>query len=1199
MRGSGAAIPIRRCGTIVAAAVHCSDARDVATAVEESYLVGDAHRDCEELRVANDQKRHQAELNVQFCEDFKENCAVCVPCGLRLAEKVQLPVVRHFGLQVLEHVIKFRWNDMSGEDKLCLKDSVMGLISNGMHPVLEEGAHIKNVFARIVVEMIKREWPQNWPDMLSELDALTKKGEVQTELVMFILLRLAEDVVTFQSLPPQRRRDIHSTMTQSMDKLFAFMLGILQESVTQYQLQKNYPAQTGQGLCRVAVAALNTLAGYIDWVPITHIVADNCKLLEMLCLLLGEPELQVEAAECLLIAVSRKGRLEDRAPLTILFGDSAMNCILGAAQMADVEGLVEKWYVFLKRLCQVLCALGNQICAVTVVTDPQATAPENFGKYLDALLAFTRHPSLFLRNSTLLTWGSLFRHELLSKDPQMLATVPRFMQIAMNNIVKVGFPSKNDNPSCEYSRLDYDSDEDFSGAYSSFRAWMGNILKAACLLDPLTGFHMARNWLNFLLTATKKPESQSNPHPGNGPGGPLSPEHTQWDAMTFFCECVIRASFSALCQEERHIAEGTKLLQAILTYETKDPVVLSSVLTNLSSCFPFIRYMSSYMPVVFSKLLAAVTFQASFSKPHYELLYTQIKQLLEEEWALGQLEKCAVIEALVLVCNQLKDFQKQKSFLAEFMDSSVSIWLSEEVQRAISSPDALLSYVGLVAPATIDTEEDSFRMNRTRLSFCSCVTLRILIRAHWPSDLDEAKAGGFLYGFTATGSAMYRHPCSESLLKQLDSVFALVRTLDGLYRPDILTKMGDLSKALDIMEADRKCILGLMPQMSDPTELPVHKSLQERLQGFFCTLYENCYQILGECGPNLQQDFYSIPDLVPHLLESLFTNMDNVPDFRLRTMLRAFVKPFILFCPSEKYGTTVIPILGPLLNYLQQRLSKKWLYVNQRELVSEEENSECQEVLEDQLVRLLSRELMDLIISCCLTKKTPSSHASGDAVNAVQIEAEDEEMMATETAAPASLELTELGRFLMSNEDMSLVLLVTVYSPLVWKDTAACQKAALMLCWPLLKQVVSSSFPPDAAVCVFSNVLRGLQTHGQHDGCLAALLHLAFQTYEALRPQFPVLRTVMEQIPEIQIPALDQFDSKLLAPKQKMAFKKRKDHFKRLVSGCIGKPLGEQFRKEVHIRNLPALFQKKSKPQLETDPILETCEGSLPALFKP
>lgn len=59
--------------------------------------------------------------------------------------------------------------------------------------------------------------------------------ESQTELVMLILLRLAEDVVTFQTLPPQRRRDIQQTLTQNMDSIFSFILAILQINADDYR----------------------------------------------------------------------------------------------------------------------------------------------------------------------------------------------------------------------------------------------------------------------------------------------------------------------------------------------------------------------------------------------------------------------------------------------------------------------------------------------------------------------------------------------------------------------------------------------------------------------------------------------------------------------------------------------------------------------------------------------------------------------------------------------------------------------------------------------------------------------------------------------------------------------------------------------------------------------------------------------------
>ncbi|KAM3930737.1 exportin-5 [Leptodactylus fuscus] len=1175
-------------------------------------------------------QEHRLEA-LRFCEDFKEKCPVCVPCGLQLAEKSQLPVVRHFGLQVLEHVVKFRWNNMDRQEKVILKDSVMGLIASGIRPILEEEGHIKDVLARIVVEMIKREWPQHWPNMLTELEGLIKNGEVQTELVMFILLRLAEDVVTFQALPAQRRRDIQTTMTHNMEKLFTFMLSILGDSVHQYQQLKSDPAQKDkcQGLCRVALAALNTLAGYIDWVSVSHITADDCKLLQMLCLLLEEEELQVEAAECLLIAVSRKGKMEDRVPLLVLFGDNPMHYIMSAAQKAHSEGLQEKRYVFLKRLCQVLCSLGGQLCALTASSDVSVKIPVTFGKYLSSLREFTVHPSQFLRSSTLMTWGSLFRHDVLSKDAALKAMVPEFLRISMSNVVKVGYPSKNDSPSCEYSRLDCDSDEDFNNFFNYFKAMMGDVIRGACRVDPLAGFRLADEWLQFQLLAPVDPGLNCS-KTGDGLCSVMSPSFIQWDAMTFFCECVISQTLRSMPKEKLPVSQGIELLQRVLSYETRDPLILSCILTNLSVLLPFMRYVNGMMPAVLTKLFSAVTFQldnkgprsravknvrrhASSSiikicrdspelvMPHLDLLCTQAMLLLQDE-RLSQFEKSGLLEAQVLISNQFKDYERQRSFLGQIMGPAVLVWRSEEMQRAISSPDEFISYLGIkVLRGEEENEEGPCRVNRSQLSFCLYTLEAILRRSRSPSNPEQAKAGGFVVGYSSSGGPICRNPCSEDILKHLDSVLSLIRTFNSLYLPEIIQKMGEFYvKCLDLLEVEKKCILGITQPLMDSYDSPVYKSAMERMQGFFSSIYDGCCQVLGNLGSALQQDYYSVPDLAIRLVNSAFCNLNNLPDFRLRSMLNFFVKPLLLSCPPDKYESLLGPILGPLLTFLQQRLSQKWL-------VSEEDftelNTESTEIVEVELVRLLTREMVDLIIASCIAKKTTDS-SSGNAVaddgrGTAHIDAEDEEMMNVDLAAAGSLELTELGKFLMSHEEVSTALLISAYSPLVWMDTPACQRAASQLCWPLLKQVVSNSLPSEAAICFFTNVLRGLQIHGQHEACNGALVTLAFQIYSVLRPQVPELRVVMEQVPEIQHDALQQFDSRLQFPAQKQGEKRRKEQFRRLITGCIGKPLGEQFRKEVHIRNLPSLFQKKGRPVVNEDAILGSCAETLPALFQP
>ena len=63
------------------------------------------------------------------------------------------------------------------------------------------------------------------------------------------------------------------------------------------------------------------------------------------------------------------------------------------------------------------------------------------------------------------------------------------------------------------------------------------------------------------------------------------------------------------------------------------------------------------------------------------MLYNHVKQLLSNELLLTQIEKCALMEALVLISNQFKDYERQKAFLEELMAPVAGLWLSAEMQR--------------------------------------------------------------------------------------------------------------------------------------------------------------------------------------------------------------------------------------------------------------------------------------------------------------------------------------------------------------------------------------------------------------------------------------------------------------------------------------------------------------------------------------
>lgn len=96
----------------------------------------------------------------------------------------------------------------------------MKLLSIGVGPAEDVSLrHIKDALSRIVVEMIKREWPQQWTTLLSELSEACSKGEAQTELVLLIFLRLVEDVALLHVSSVSQYADvlklIYSTHRQS------------------------------------------------------------------------------------------------------------------------------------------------------------------------------------------------------------------------------------------------------------------------------------------------------------------------------------------------------------------------------------------------------------------------------------------------------------------------------------------------------------------------------------------------------------------------------------------------------------------------------------------------------------------------------------------------------------------------------------------------------------------------------------------------------------------------------------------------------------------------------------------------------------------------------------------------------------------------------------------------------------------------
>jgi exportin-5 len=106
----------------------------------------------------------------------------------------------------------------------------------------------------------------------------------------------------FQTLEStQRRRDIYQALTTNMGEIFAFFLHLILEHFHAIKGLREQDQEAELNVhVRVIQVVLLALTGYIEWVSINHIMANDGQLLQILCLLLDDENFQTAAAECLL-----------------------------------------------------------------------------------------------------------------------------------------------------------------------------------------------------------------------------------------------------------------------------------------------------------------------------------------------------------------------------------------------------------------------------------------------------------------------------------------------------------------------------------------------------------------------------------------------------------------------------------------------------------------------------------------------------------------------------------------------------------------------------------------------------------------------------------------------------------------------------------------------------------------------------------
>ncbi|XP_071785336.1 exportin-1-like isoform X1 [Asterias amurensis] len=169
------------------------------------------------------------------------------------------PQTKYYGLQILETVIKTRWKVLPRTQCEGIKKFIVGLIikiSSDSSAMETERVYLGKL-NMILVQILKHEWPRNWPTFISDIVGASETNESLCQNNLAILKLLSEEVFDFSSgqMTQAKAKHLKDSMCNEFSKVFTLCQFVMDNS-------QNIHLVDG---------CLQTLLRFLNWIPLGYI----------------------------------------------------------------------------------------------------------------------------------------------------------------------------------------------------------------------------------------------------------------------------------------------------------------------------------------------------------------------------------------------------------------------------------------------------------------------------------------------------------------------------------------------------------------------------------------------------------------------------------------------------------------------------------------------------------------------------------------------------------------------------------------------------------------------------------------------------------------------------------------------------------------------------------------------------------------
>ncbi|TPX09622.1 uncharacterized protein E0L32_009223 [Thyridium curvatum] len=450
--------------------------------------------------IYNPQSTNQDRKDAQIFLEEVKTTSQAPSIGFELASApANSPIIRHYGLSLLEDAIKHKWAGYTEDQVVLLRRWVLQLAENVSR---DDPLFLRTKVGLLWVEVAKRCWAAEWMDMDKLLMQLWQLpgSLVHKELVLSVLEMLSDEVFTGDDAVVALREGV---LSKACVDIFT-PSAVLSEAFPNRQLGPNVrfnddgwldrvsrllgdcldgDVQTNDDVRSCALKSLSVIYSLMPWAIPKAIVASRC--VPLMCRALAAPHVAVQKAslEALHALYSRSNFTDEEfTDLVVPMYDPEFIDLctrLFEWSTVDAEDIDDDKYQFAKKFSEMMSCLGNYLERKFSSLPANLEVP----RFLELLLRVVQSQSLVVSIPVLVTWTRFLSNRALGSSIADTPLIGPLLEVCSARLIRYeSLPEDTQDPTYLLLFEDTDTIPERHAFLGNYRRYSSQVIESVVQL---------------------------------------------------------------------------------------------------------------------------------------------------------------------------------------------------------------------------------------------------------------------------------------------------------------------------------------------------------------------------------------------------------------------------------------------------------------------------------------------------------------------------------------------------------------------------------------------------------------------------------------------------------------------------------------------------------------------------------------------